>query len=315
LGFRSEAGLHRSALSNRIGPYHNPESKRCDRTLNPLPAQADSRYTGGEAMLTAPYDHPLNLATQSVMTYGSWVLTFALLAYALRKSMLERTPFYVYVVLASMVAAFAEPLYDEGFMLLFYVPGIWSHFSAFGIPQPLWTHSGYAVLYALPAVFICAQIQQGRLSRKGLYVWAAIELAMSAAFEMIGINGGAYTYWGPHVFRVFNYPLIIGVLETAQVVCFSVAAAQLRQRVDSALGLLGLFVLFPYTFYLANFGAGSAVIIALHLDTPSPILVLLGTIISLIASLVLIRGAASFLPVAPGFATQRSRPMKAAVAQ
>src|SRR3546814_13096371 len=112
-----------------------------------------------------------------------------------------------------MVGAFAEPLYDEGLMLWFYAPGMWSHFSAFGIPQPNWTHSGYAVLYGSAAMLIARHIHAGRLTRNGLYAWAGVELAMSCTFEMFGINGGAYEYWGPHVFRVLNYPVIIGILE------------------------------------------------------------------------------------------------------
>ncbi|MEX1670679.1 hypothetical protein AB4876_17295 [Zhongshania guokunii] len=246
--------------------------------------------------MTAPYDHPLNLTMQAILTYGSWALTLVFLVLALRMSAKERTPFYVLIILAAMVGAFAEPLYDEGLMLLFYVPGIWTHFSAFNIPQPLWTHSGYVVLYASAAIYICQQIHAGTLTKKALYGWALIELAMSCTFEMIGINGGAYEYWGPHVFRIFNYPLVIGVLEAAQVICFSVAAAELRKRVSGPMGLLGLFLVFPCTFYLANFGAGSFVIIALHLDQPSTLLVTIATLLSLGSALLLIRAAASFLP-------------------
>ena len=69
-------------------------------------------------MLTAPYDHPLNLTMQAILTYGSWSLTLVVLAIAVRMGLKEKTPFYVYVVLAAMVGAFAEPLYDEGLMLL-----------------------------------------------------------------------------------------------------------------------------------------------------------------------------------------------------
>jgi len=250
-------------------------------------------------MLAAPYDHPLNLTTQAILTYGSWGLTLVVLVIAWRMGIKEKTPFYLFAVLASMVAAFAEPLYDEGMMLLFYVPGIWSHFSAFGVPQPLWTHSGYAVLYGSAAIWICHQIYHGKLSRNAVYLCAGVELLMSCTFEMIGINGGAYGYWGPHVLRIFDYPLAIGILEAAQVICFSVAAAHLRQRVSSHIGLLGLFVLFPATFYIANFGAGSAMIIALHLDQPSPALVYVGTIISIAAALLLIRAAAHSIP-SPG---------------
>jgi len=91
-------------------------------------------------MLTAPIHHHLNLAGQNVLTYGSWGLTLALLAVAVRLGRKEGgTPFYLLMVLASMVAAFAEPLYDVGFSLYFYsTHGMQTTFTAFGIPQPVW---------------------------------------------------------------------------------------------------------------------------------------------------------------------------------
>lgn len=244
--------------------------------------------------MTPPVDHPLNLVTQAILTWGSWGLTLVILAVAVRLGIKERTPFYVLVILAAMVGAFAEPLYDQGMMLWFYAPGMWSHFSAFGIPQPNWTHSGYAVLYGSAGMLIARQIHAGTLTRNGLYAWAAVELAMSCTFEMIGINGGAYEYWGPHVLRIFNYPIIIGILEACQVMCFAVAAAELRRRSSQPAALMALFAIFPMTFYLANFGAGAPVIIALHLDTPSPMLVALATLVSIAFALGAIRMAASF---------------------
>ncbi|WP_428311848.1 hypothetical protein [Hydrocarboniphaga sp.] len=247
-------------------------------------------------MMTAPYDHPLNLTTQAIMTYGSWALTLLLLVVALRLCLRERTPFYVLIVLAAMFGAFFEPLYDVGFMLLFYTPGLWTHFTAFDIPQPLWTHSGYAVLYAAPAIWITKRINAGTMTPGLLYKWAGVELAMSCSFEMIGINGGAYTYWGPHVLRVLDYPLVIGVLETAQVICFSVAAAELRKRTNGTAPLLGLFVLFPCMFYFANFGAGSPTIVALHVEGASIALITVATLISIGFAAVLVRTAAQLLP-------------------
>ena len=249
-------------------------------------------------MMTAPYDHPLNLTTQAIMTYGSWGLTFVLMAAALRLCLRERTPFYLLLILAAMFGAFFEPLYDAGFMLLFYTPGLWTHFTAFDVPQPLWTHSGYAVLYAAPAVWITKRIHEGTMTRALLYKWAGVELAMSCCFEMIGINGGAYTYWGPHVLRILDYPLVIGVLETAQVVCFAVAASQLRKRASSSTSLLGLFVLFPCMFYFANFGAGAPTIVALHMQTLSTPLIMAATLTSIGFAAVLVRTAASLLPMA-----------------
>jgi hypothetical protein len=237
---------------------------------------------------------------QAILTDVSWALTVVLLVIAVWMGMRERTPFYALLVLGALFSAFAEPLYDVAMMLYFYsTPGMWTHFTAFDIPQPIWTHSGYVVLYAAPAVYITHLIARDAMTRRRLLVWAGITLLESAAFEMIGINGGLYTYWGPHVFRILQYPLVIGVLETAQVICFAVAASVLRDRHTSRWQLLGLFVLFPCTFFMANFGAGWPTIIAVHLKHTSTPVVIAGTVVSICFAVVLARAAASLLPQRP----------------
>jgi hypothetical protein len=237
---------------------------------------------------------------QAILTDVSWALTVVLLVIAVWMGMRERTPFYALLVLGALLSAFAEPLYDVAMMLYFYsTPGMRTHFTAFDIPQPIWTHSGYVVLYAAPAVYITHLIARDAMTRRRLLVWAGITLLESAAFEMIGINGGLYTYWGPHVFRILQYPLVIGVLETAQVICFAVAASVLRDRHTSPWQLLGLFVLFPCTFFMANFGAGWPTIIAVHLKHTSTPVVIAGTVVSICFAVVLARAAASFLPQRP----------------
>jgi hypothetical protein len=247
-----------------------------------------------------PVDHELNLTTQAVLTDLSWGLTAVLLVIAIRMGSRERTPFYALMVLGALIGAFAEPLYDVAMMLYFYsTPGMWTHFTAFDIPQPIWTHSGYVVLYAAPAIYITRQIARDTMTRQTLFFWAGVTLLESAAFEMIGINGGLYTYWGPHVFRIFQYPLVIGVLEAAQVICFAIAASVLRDRHTSLWQLLGLFVLFPCTFFMANFGAGWPTIIAVHLKHTSTLAVTAATVVSIGFAIVLVRAAASFLPQQP----------------
>lgn len=255
----------------------------------------------------APIDHELNLTMQAILTYGSWGLTAVLVVLAVRMGLGERTPFYLLMVLAAMVGAFAEPLYDVAMMLYFYsTEGMWTHFTAFDIPQPIWTHSGYVVLYASAAIYIAREIHRGTLTRRKLFVWAGVELLMSCTFEMVGINGGAYTYWGPHVFRIFDYPLVIGVLEAAQVICFAVAAAQLRARCTQSWQLMGLFVLFPCTFFMANFGAGWPTIIALHTEHTSTALIAAATLLSIVFAVTLVRAAASFVPRSAGDTEDRT---------
>lgn len=245
-------------------------------------------------MVQPPIDHPLNLTTQTVLLYGSWALTLAVLAVSARMGFRERTPFYSLMALAVLVGAFVEPLYDEAFMLYFYsTKGMVTHFTAFGIPQPVWTHSGYVVLYAAPAIVAAREAWRGTLSQRRLWTITGITLLMSCAFEMFGITAGAYTYWGPHTWRILNYPLVIGVLETAQVMVFAITASVLRTRVSHPTGLVGLFVLFPCTFLAANLGAGWPVIIAIHLDNPSTLSTVIGTLLSILLATQLIRAAAN----------------------
>jgi hypothetical protein len=248
-------------------------------------------------MYEAPVDHPLNLTTQLVLTSGSYAIFFIALLIAIRMGVQQRTPFYILVMLAAAFGGLFEPLYDEGQMLYFYSIGQWTLYTSFDTPQPVWTISGYAILYGANAIFICDRIHKG-MSRAELYKWALITFLGSCVFEMYGINGGAYEYYGPHAFRVFEYPLVIGVLETAQVICFSFAAAELRRRVTSHLPLLLLFVLFPCMFYFANFGAGAPTIIALHMDNPSPGIVKAATLLSILFALLLIHSVAQTLPKA-----------------
>jgi hypothetical protein len=244
-----------------------------------------------------PVHHDLNLTMQAVLTDLSWGLTALLLVVAIWMGVRERTPFYALMVLAAGVGAFAEPLYDVAMALYFYsTPGMWTHFTAFNIPQPIWTHSGYVVLYAAPAIYIAHQIARGTMTHRVLYVWAGITLLESAVFEIVGINGGLYSYWGPHVFRIFQYPLVIGVLEAAQVICFAVAASLLRARCTGQRQLLGLFVLFPCTFFGANFGAGWPTIIAVHLEHTSTAVIAAATVVSLGLAVILVRMCASFVP-------------------
>jgi hypothetical protein len=259
-----------------------------------------------------PVDHELNLTTQAILTDISWGLTLVLLAIAIWMGVRERTPSYALMVLGALVGAFAEPLYDVAMILYFYsTQGMWTHFTAFDIPQPIWTHSGYVVLYAAPAIYIAHQIARGMMTRRTLFVWAGISLLESAAFEIIGINGGLYSYWGPHAFRIFQYPLVIGVLEAAQVICFAVAASQLRARCTLQWQQLGLFVLFPCTFFMANFGAGWPTVIAVHLMHTSKPVVAAAALLSICFAVVLVYAAASFVRPGSAEATQaRARSLK-----
>src|SRR6266478_1640115 len=217
-------------------------------------------------MISAPYDHSLNLVTQTIMMFASWVIALGLLAVSVRRGWQQRTLF----------------TYGD-------------------IPQPVWTISGYMILYAGPAIFICENLARG-ISRRTFLTWAGVTLLASSVFEIYGIAGGAYSYWGPHAFRVFGYPLAVGVLETTFVMLFSVLAHEYRNRIPGGWGLLGIFVLFPCSFYGVNFGIGAPMLVTLGLASPSPALATLGAAVSIGVAVCVIaalaRYAASPSPIA-----------------
>ena len=231
-------------------------------------------------MISPPYDHSLNLVTQTIMTFASWAIALGLLAVSVLRGRQQGTVFPVLLVVAAGLAALAEPLYDIAFKLLFFIPGQWTLFTYDDIPQPVWTISGYMILYAGPAIFICENLARG-ISRRAFLTWTAATLLASSVFEIYGIAGGAYSYWGPHAFRVFGYPLAVGVLETTFVMLFSVLAHEYRNRIPGGWGLLGIFVLFPCTFYSVNLGIGAPMLVTLGLASPSPALATVGAALSI----------------------------------
>lgn len=249
--------------------------------------------------------HELSLVWQHVFTWVSWAIVLVMLAIAIQMWRRQGTPFYFIACLAAGVAAFAEPLYDVAFDLWFYdatstgEPGaMYAHFTAFGVVQPNWSHSGYIILYASACLYAGRHIYQGTLGRKNLFIIWLAELAASCLFEVIGTSTDVYTYYGPYELRIVNYPLIIGVLEATQVVLFTVVACHLWRRVETAWGLLGLFVVFPVTFFGANFGLGSPVILALHLDESefSSGIVWTATFLSMALCVLAVNGLSKFLP-------------------
>lgn len=249
--------------------------------------------------------HPLDTTWQDVFTFASWGIVLVMVVIAARMCLRQGTPFYLLAIAAAGIAAFAEPLYDVAFDLWFYdahangTPGaMYSHFTAFGVVQPNWSHSGYIILYATACLYAGRALYDGRIGRRGLFlIWFA-EIAASCVFEVIGTGTNVYTYYGPYELRIWNYPLVIGVLEGTQVILFTTLAVQIWRRVSSGWGLFALLAAFPITMFGANFGIGAPLIIALHLAPGefSSAIVWAATFLVIGLCALAVRGASLFLP-------------------
>lgn len=246
----------------------------------------------------------LDMTWQDIFTYASWAIALGMLVMAFVLARRHHTSFYPLVILAAGLSAFAEPLYDVAFDLWFYdvengVPGAaYAHFTAFGVVQPIWTHSGYIILYAGPALYAGWRMYQGNMTAKLLFIIWGIEIATSCVFEIIGTGVDVYTYYGPYEMRIWNYPFVIGVLEGTQTLLFTVLSVNLWRRIKTGWGMSGLLAVHPITMYAANFGLGAPLIIALHLNDPSTSSELIWVATFMVYGLctLAILGASKFLP-------------------
>lgn len=249
--------------------------------------------------------HPLDTAWQNVFTYASWGIVAIMLVVAVRMCLKQSTPFYVIAIAAAGIGAFAEPLYDVAFDLWFYdahgdgSPGaMQSHFTAFDVVQPNWSHSGYIILYAMAPLYAGKLMLEGKITTQKLYMFWVGEIIISCIFECIGTGVDVYTYYGPYELRIFEYPLVIGVLEGTQTILFTVVAVNIWRVATANWQLLSLIIVFPITMLGGNFGLGWPVIIPLHLaaDEFESAYVWIGTFLSIGMCAAAIRGAAAFLP-------------------
>ncbi|MGH6892644.1 MAG: hypothetical protein ACREEP_10330 [Dongiaceae bacterium] len=219
------------------------------------------------SMPTPPYTHPLNLLMQTVFTVTLWSLAAVLIVIAIRRSLRERSWFPILLVASVAFGSLIEPLYDIAYHLLWFIPGQWTLFTSFDLPQPVWVMSAYIVVFAGPALFLLPAMERG-VTLPRLFRLAGITAVTTAVFEIAAIQCGTYMYYGSHPFRLFGYPLWIAFAEAAQIACFTIAALELRRRVRSEVGLLGLFVLFPANFCFTTLGAGFPGLIAINMVEP-----------------------------------------------
>lgn len=232
-------------------------------------------------MPTPPFDHPLNLLMQTIATVVLWPLAIMVFVIAVRRSIREKTLFHISLVLAVAFGSLLEPLYDISYHLLWFIPGQWTLFTSFDLPQPVWVMASYVVVFAGPALYLAPRLEDG-ISLTKLYQLAGFTALTTATFEIIAINSGLYMYYGEHPFRFLQYPLWIAIMEASQITCFAMACVWLRRRAgQKPLVNLALFVLFPANFCFTTLGAGFPGVIIINTAEPSTVMLYIGALVSM----------------------------------
>lgn len=226
-----------------------------------------------------PYAHHLNHAMQAVATIVLWAGTLVLLAYAIRLARRERSWLPVVLVLAAASGSIIEPLYDTAYHLIWYVPGQWTLFTAFGLPQPVWVMPAYVMVFALPALLFYRRLARGA-TLSFIFRLATIVAVTTAAFEITAINLNLYGYYGQAPMRVAHYPLWIAFMEASQITGYAVLAAALRRWATRPRHALALLLLFPANFAFEVLGGGFTTIMAINTPHPQTVAMWLTALVS-----------------------------------
>jgi hypothetical protein len=220
------------------------------------------------------YSLELNEVMQTVATVILWGGTVLLLGYAVKIARAERSYLPVVLVLAVASGSIIEPIYDITYHLHWLgADGSgngpqWTLFTSFGLPQPVWVMPAYVLVFALPAILLYRSFAAGVTIRK-IFGFAALTATTTAMFEIVAINVDLYTYYGEAPVRVFDYPIWIAFMESAQITGFAVLCAVVKMRATKPQHCLVLFLVFPANFAFETIGAGFPVLIAQNVPDPS----------------------------------------------
>lgn len=112
----------------------------------------------------------------------------------------------IYAFLGGGLIIIYEPLGDILANVLYPVHGQLTWIDLFGRPIPVFIGLLYFWYMSVPAIYFVKQVEQG-LSTPRLWRLYFFTLAIAVGIELVGVNVGAWVYYGPHPFMFFGVPL------------------------------------------------------------------------------------------------------------
>jgi hypothetical protein len=229
----------------------------------------------GQTDVEAP-TRAVNELSQTLLTVAVFVVLAGLLVWAYRMGRARGTVTPVVMVFAIAVGTLNEAAWNTLFHLYWYVPGQWTLWTSFGIPQPVWMSGMYTAIYGLPALWAWQQADAGRLTRQVVGRLLVASVLVIGVLEMAVIAGGVYSYYGPTPFAVDlgdgKYPLYCAVMEGAFITVFAIVMARLGPALKRWGALLTLPV-FSMLFCAVFFGGGMPILVVINgNDVPDAVL-------------------------------------------
>jgi hypothetical protein len=248
-----------------------------------------------QTMPVPPVNHPLDTGGQLFLTVATTLAGVVALTLIARMVRRERTVWPVVVVASGILCLFLEPVYDQLFNIWFYDNGeVWEFYTAWGMAQPIWVPLTYLWCYGSLAIDTARRVDRG-LTRGGAVKLAGVFLLIYVTFEVIGINLGVYTYFGPHPFRVANFPIWVSISNAVIGVVAGIAVARLRPLLPGR-SVWALLPVVPAVFAMVSFGGSFPALVAMNMPDPPTALVWAAAVLSMALAAATLYLASLLLP-------------------
>lgn len=218
---------------------------------------------------TPPVEMVMPALANQIFTIANLAI-LALFAIVLgRESVRSKSPLPILFLLGGMLGVFTEPFFDV--MVCAWYPQVNSGLSvvhAFNVEVPIWLIAPWGFYIGGQAYYVYRALVR-RMRPTTLWLLFPIFWFTNVAFEIPGLQLGVYTYYGPQSFKVFGFPLWMGLSNAVMPITIAVVIYALRpilvgRRVWLALPIVplaglagGAAVGFPMWWAL-NSGAGTA---------------------------------------------------------
>jgi hypothetical protein len=217
-------------------------------------------------MPTPPVDTPVNATGQLVMTILTVCALVGVLVAGVRMARGRGSAAPLVLLGGSLLAGFIETLYCLAFHLWYYVPGQWAIYTTMDRSLPIWAWLSYCPFYGGLALWTWNQVDKGA-TRRQLFQLFGVLVLIGILTEIVCIGVGTYEYYGPHPFRVLNFPIWIAVANASIGIVAGVLAARLHPLLRGRQAL-ALVALVPAVMTMVQFGTGFLALDVINAENP-----------------------------------------------
>lgn len=231
-----------------------------------------NRLIGVPSVPVAVLETPVNPTAQTVVTTMWFAMCALVLVLLIRDYRRHRSWVPTFMILGCALGLFIEPFWDYVFQLVHYVPGQWTTWTAFGVPQPLWITACYLSGFAAYPLLLFRKVVNGD-SRASFVPLVISSLIVYELVEVVMTGIGLYEYWGAHPLRIWKFPAYVSFGNWGGILLTAVGAAIVEMHVRSPIArAVAATLMFPFCFIGVTFMTQLPILIVLSRQTEVTVL-------------------------------------------